>query len=72
MGKSKVEIQKRHNDILAELDKMEELASRENRVFTEDENRKYDALVREDNRLHIEIQGLLDENQLVKLQNFHS
>ena len=72
MGKSKVEIQKRHNDILAELDKMEELASRENRVFTEDENRKYDALVREDNRLHIEIQGLLDEKQLAQFREIKS
>ena len=72
MGKSKVEIQKRHNDILAELDKMEELASRENRAFTEDENRKYDALVREDNRLHIEIQGLLDEKQLAQFREIKS
>ena len=72
MGKSKVEIQKRHNDILAELDKMEELASRENRVFTEEESRKYDALLREDNRLHVEIQGLLDEKQLAQFREIKS
>ncbi len=64
MGKTKTEIQKRHQEILVELDHMEELAQRENRAFTEEENAKYDALMREDNRLHIEIQGLLDEKQL--------
>lgn len=64
MGKTKTEIQKRHQEILVELDHMEEIAQRENRAFTEEENAKYDALMREDNRLHIEIQGLLDEKQL--------
>ena len=64
MGKTKTEIQKRHQEILVELDHMEEIAQRENRAFTEEENAKYDALIREDNRLHIEIQGLLDEKQL--------
>lgn len=64
MGKTKTEIQKRHQEILVELDHMEELAQRENRAFTEEENAKYDALMREDNRLHIEIQGLLDEKQM--------
>ena len=64
MGKTKEEIQKRHNDILVELDKIEELATRENRAFTKEEEQKYDALMREDNRLHIEIQGLLDEKQM--------
>lgn len=72
MGKTKVEIQKRHHDILVELDKMEELASRENRVFTEEETRKYDALLREDNRLHVEIQGMLDEKQLAQYREFKS
>ena len=62
--KTKAEIQKRHQDILVELDKMEELATRENRAFTKEEEQKYDALVREDNRLHIEIQGMLDEKQM--------
>jgi len=64
MGKTKTEIQKRHQEILVELDHMEEIAQRENRAFTEEENAKYDALMREDNRLHIEIQGLLDEKQM--------
>lgn len=64
MGKSKTEIQKRHHDILAELDKIEELANREQRAMTDEEAARYDALMREDNRLHIEIQGLLDEKQM--------
>ena len=64
MGKTKAEIQKRHQAILVELDQIEELAARENRPFTKEENDKYDALMREDNRLHIEIQGMLDEQQL--------
>ena len=64
MGKTKTEIQNRHHEILVELDKMEELATRENRSFTKEEEQKYDALMREDNRLHIEIQGMLDEKQL--------
>ena len=68
MAKTKSEIQKRHQDILVELDQLEELAQRENRTFTEDEARKYDALMREDNRLHIEIQGMLDEKQLAQFR----
>lgn len=68
MAKTKSEIQKRHQDILVELDQLEELAQRENRTFTEDEARKYDALMREDNRLHIEIQGMLDANQLAQFR----
>ena len=64
MGKTKQEIQTRHNEILVELDRMEELAQRENRSFTKEEEQKYDALMREDNRLHIEIQGMLDAKQL--------
>lgn len=68
MAKTKTEIQKRHQDILVELDQLEELAQRENRTFTEDEARKYDALMREDNRLHIEIQGMLDEKQLAQFR----
>ena len=65
MGKmTKSEIQKRHLDILEEMDKMDQTAQRENRAFSEDEKTKYDSLIREDNRLHIEIQGMLDEKQL--------
>ena len=55
---------KRHQAILVELDQIEELAARENRAFTAEEEQKYDQLMREDNRLHIEIQGMLDEKQL--------
>jgi len=68
MGKTKEEIQKRHNDILVELDKIEERAQEENRAFTAEENAQYDALMREDNRLHIEIQGMLDEKQLAQFR----
>ena len=68
MARTKAEIQKRHNDILVELDQMEELAQRENRALNEDEIKKYDALMREDNRLHIEIQGMLDEKQLAQFR----
>ena len=68
MARTKAEIQKRHNDILVELDQMEELAQRENRALNEDEVKKYDALMREDNRLHIEIQGMLDEKQLAQFR----
>ena len=66
--KTKAEIQKRHHEILVELDKMEELANKEQREFTKDEAAKYDALVREDNRLHIEIQALLDQRELAKFE----
>ena len=72
MGKTKQEIQKRHQDILVELDNIEELAARENRAFTKEEEAKYDALMREDNRLHIEIQGLLDEKQLEQFREMKS
>lgn len=64
MGRTKQEIQKRHQDILVELDKIDELVTRENRPMNQDEINKYDALMREDNRLHVEIQGMLDEKQM--------
>ena len=70
MGKTKAEIQKRHSEILVELDKMEELAQRENRAMTEAEVSKYEALLREDNRLHVEIQGMLDEHELNQMREF--
>lgn len=70
--RTKQEIQKRHNEIMAELDKIEELAQRENRPLTADEEKKYDALMREDNRLHIEIQALLDEKQLGQFRELKS
>ena len=63
MGKTISEIQNRHNEILVEMDRIEEIAARENRSFTQEETTKYDALMREDNRLHIELQGLYDKKQ---------
>ena len=72
MGKTKTEIQKRHLAILEEMDQMDQLAQRENRAFTEAENQKYDSLMREDNRLHIEIQGMLDAKQLAELREVKS
>ena len=72
MGKTKEEIQKRHLAILEEMDQMDQLAQRENRAFTEAENQKYDSLMREDNRLHIEIQGMLDAKQLAELREVKS
>ena len=68
MGKTKAEIQKRHHEILVELDKIDELAKRENRAFTPEEESQYQALIREDNRLHIEIQGMLDEHGLSQMR----
>lgn len=64
--RTKAEIQKRHHEILVELDKTEELAAKEERELTKEEIQKYDSLVREDNRLHIEMQGLLDEKEMEK------
>ena len=72
MGKTKEEIQKRHLAILEEMDQMDQLAQRENRAFTEAENQKYDKLMREDQRLHIEIQGMLDAKQLAELREVKS
>ena len=72
MGKTKEESQKRHLAILEEMDQMDQLAQRENRAFTEAENQKYDSLMREDNRLHIEIQGMLDAKQLAELREVKS
>ena len=72
MGKTKEEIQKRHLAILEEMDQMDQLAQRENRAFTEAENQKYDKLMREDQRLHIEIQGMLDAKQLAELREHKS
>jgi len=68
MGKTKAEIQKRHQEILVELDKIDELAQRENRPFTKEEDEKYNSLLREDNRLHAEIQGMLDEHELSQMR----
>ena len=72
MGKTKEEIQKRHLAILEEMDQMDQLAQRENRAFTEEENQTYDSLMREDQRLHIEIQGMMDAKQLAELREHKS
>ena len=72
MGKTKEEIQKRHLAILEEMDQMDQLAQRENRAFTEADNQKYDSLMREDQRLHIEIQGMMDAKQLAELREHKS
>lgn len=66
--RTKAEIQKRHQEIMAELDRMEETAGKENRSLNEEESKKYDALIREDNRLHVEIRSLLDEKELEKFR----
>lgn len=66
------EIQKRHHAILVELDQIEEVAARENRPFNEEETRKYDALMREDNKLHLEAQGMYDERQMAQLREYKS
>ena len=68
MARTKAEIQKRHHDILVELDNLDELSQRENRPLTKEEAEKYEALIREDNRLHIEIQGMLDEHELNQMR----
>ena len=68
MSKTKAEIQKRHQEILVELDKIDELAQRENRPFTKEEDEKYNTLLREDNHLHAEIQGMLDEHELNQMR----
>ena len=69
---TKSDIQKRHLEILEEMDQMDQLAQREKRAFTEEENVKYDSLMREDNRLHIEIQGMMDAKQLAELREHKS
>ena len=68
MARTKAEIQNRHQEILVELDKYDELSQRENRPLTKEEVEKYEALIREDNRLHIEIQGMLDEHELSQVR----
>jgi hypothetical protein len=68
MVRTKAEIQKRHQEILVELDKYDELSQREERPLTKEEVEKYEALIREDNRLHIEIQGMLDEHELSQMR----
>jgi hypothetical protein len=68
MARTKAEIQKRHQEILVELDKYDELSQREERPLTKEEVEKYEALIREDNRLHIEIQGMLDEHELNQMR----
>lgn len=72
MGKTKIELQKRHHDILAELDQLDEKAQRENRALTAEEEQKYDALIREDNRNRLEIQGMMTDEELAKHREMKS
>lgn len=67
MGKTKEQLRERHWAIMAELDKIEETANRENRAMNQEENEKYDALMREDTRLNEEIKFLLNERELNKM-----
>ena len=68
MGKTKSEIQKRNHEILVELDQMDELVKRENRPMTQDEETKYKSLIREHNRLHVELEAMADEKELAKMR----
>lgn len=68
MGKTKAQLRERHWAIMAELDKIEETANRENRAMNQEETEKYDALMREDARLNEEIKFMLNERELAKVQ----
>jgi hypothetical protein len=72
MGKTKSELQKRHHDILAELDQLDEKAQRENRALTAQEEQQYDALIREDNRNRLELQGMMTDDELAKYREVKS
>lgn len=61
---TKEQIQLRHNAIMVELDKMDELKERENRDFTNEEAVRYDNLMREDTRLHNMMEHMLTGKQL--------
>lgn len=65
MKKTKEQLKDRHEAILRELDSIEQLVARENRVMTAEEGQKYDALIREDNRLDAEMRGLLTADQMM-------
>lgn len=64
MGKTKEQLQKRHLEILEKLDNLDMIAAREERAMNEKECQEYDALLREDNRLQLEMQGMLNAQQL--------
>ena len=64
MKKDLTYCQTRHHEIMAELDQMDELKARENRSFTQEEVEKYEALMREDNRLNGIVEGLLTGKKL--------
>lgn len=68
MGKTKSEIQKRNHEILVELDQMDELVRRENRLMNQDEEIKYKNLLREHSRLHAELESMADEKELAKMR----
>ena len=67
--KTKSELQKRHQAILVELDKIEEKANaREEgkRAFTPEEQEQWDALEREDKLIGMTLRGMIDDAQLQK------
>ena len=64
MKKDLTYCQTRHHEIMVELDQMDELKERENRAFTQEEVEKYEALMREDNRLNGIIEGMLTGKKL--------
>ena len=64
MKKDLTYCQTRHHEIMVELDQMDELKERENRAFTKEEVEKYEALMREDNRLNGIMEGLLTGKKL--------
>jgi hypothetical protein len=64
MKKDLTYCQTRHHEIMVELDQMDELKERENRAFTKEEVEKYEALMREDNRLNGIMESLLTGKKL--------
>jgi hypothetical protein len=64
MKKDLTYCQTRHHEIMVELDQMDELKERENRAFTKEEVEKYEALMREDNRLNGIMESMLTGKKL--------
>ena len=64
MKKDLTYCQTRHHEIMVELDQMDELKERENRAFTKEEVEKYEALMREDNRLNGIMESFLTGKKL--------
>jgi hypothetical protein len=71
MSKTKFELQKRHQDILVALDKIEETANaREEgkRALTPEEQENFDALMREDALIGAQLRGMATDAELAKMQ----